>query len=99
MNCKPGDLAIIIASKVPANIGRIVEIVCMRPAGRFDHKEYGPAIADESMWEIRFIGSSGWGLKVSGRLFESWISWIPDRKLRPVSGIPVHDEQQMEMPA
>ncbi|MBR8344680.1 hypothetical protein [Burkholderia ambifaria] len=27
MNCKPGDLAYVIASTIPENIGRVVEIV------------------------------------------------------------------------
>ncbi|MBP0714838.1 hypothetical protein ABXK61_16150 [Burkholderia sola] len=27
MNCKPGDLAFVIASTIPQNIGRIVEVI------------------------------------------------------------------------
>ena len=35
MNCKPGDLAIVVRARVPANLGRIIRVIVFNPNARF----------------------------------------------------------------
>jgi len=83
MNCKPGDLAIIVRSRLaPENIGRIVEIVRRRST---ETEKEGPewlVRCDRNMverWEHGFVRL------VTERFYL-------DACLRPVSGLPVEDE-------
>lgn len=89
MNCKPGDLAYIVAGlKTPSpNLGKVVEIV--RYAGE---DVFG------AEWEVRSQSAvqtrDGFGNSHMSREF-----FAPDAWLRPISGVPVHDEQHDEVTA
>lgn len=87
MNCKAGDLAIIIADNCPENLGAIVEVCYLdldstRPPGMI-----GPS------WYIR---SSGRLLKADHIMrngqtaYRAWVreAYIEDSSLRPITGIP-----------
>lgn len=89
MNCKPGDLAYLLASFRDENVGRVVQVV--RRAG--DHWLMGP------MWVARACGplpTVDYGGRPSG---DHATAECPDAWLRPISGVPVHDEQRDEVPA
>ncbi|MBB0026806.1 hypothetical protein [Ralstonia pickettii] len=92
MNCKAGDLAIVV---VPANWqtktldGRIVEVIrFVPPRGPEPHWDQRPT------WWCKFQRpwwQNGQGLVHECALLDSW--------LRPISGVPVHDEQPDEVTA
>ncbi|MPW16926.1 hypothetical protein GCT13_08275 [Paraburkholderia sp. CNPSo 3157] len=92
MNCKPGDMAIIV---VPASFprktldGKIVDVV-----------RFVPPRGPEAEWDQRptwwCVYQSVWfndhGMMIAeGMLLDSW--------LRPISGVPVHDEIPDEVAA
>lgn len=98
MNCKPGDLAYIVRARVtPELSGRIVEILRL-------HVD-----AAEFIVGNRYaINPIGWLVRsttplptrdVKGQL--SWVSQrvVADYILRPISGVPVHDEEHDEVTA
>jgi hypothetical protein len=101
MNCKPGDLAYVIGSSRYA--GRIVEVISPAPQGvSFLLPDGCMHVATTYNWLIRFVGapvefSMGFGRSKWSRL--GHFSVAPDRKLRPISGVPVHDEQIDAVPA
>jgi hypothetical protein len=89
MNCKPGDLAIVIRGLThpSPNVGRVVEVV-----SRFaDHEVLG------CCWRCK----STQAMKVRTPRGDAHATefWVPDAWLRPVSGLPMHDEQCDEVPA
>jgi hypothetical protein len=59
MNCKPGDLAIIVNCDFPANIGKLVSV--LRPADMNDY-HLGPNENDGFLWECETLsdGIIGW---------------------------------------
>lgn len=83
MNCKPGDLAYIVRAVNHEMVGRIVLVV---------------------EWS-EFFG--GWVCEVQGDVpsyMKALIAlgaptWTYDDWLRPIGGVPVHDEQHDEVPA
>lgn len=100
MNCKPGDLAIIVKSnKIPSVVGRIVKVVAPVTRGRFEHAEVGWINLDHDCWEIRFIGAIGVLPLLGGGSRDSWIAFAPDFALKPIGGMPVHEEQPDEVTA
>lgn len=87
MNCKLGDLAIVIrAPKAPENVGRIVKV-----AAEFgEHKGYFCwTVTSDSPMTV-FVNRVP-TLKTEGA--------IPDAWLRPVSGLPVTDDVEDEVTA
>lgn len=97
MNCKPGDMAIVIAAELtPEMIGRIVRVV-RRVA-------YGEIIGS-----VRYTGDgAAWLIEsdrplpircTNGRIVHQLARSFGDRYIRPISGVPVHDEQHGEVPA
>lgn len=100
MNCKPGDLAIIVMSnRMPSIVGRIVKVVAWASRGNFEHPEAGWIDLDHDCWEIRFIGAIGALPTKRGGSRESWVAFAPDFILKPIGGAPVHNEQHDEVPA
>lgn len=92
MNCKPGDLAIVIKSIVPENIGKIVKVV------RFSKNDprFGP------MWILECESVRNVvGLRSLGKLPRRTDLPLhgPDDWLRPVSGLPMTDDIDTEIPA
>lgn len=86
MNCKPGDLAIIVGSfylVTECNIGSIVRVICLAP-----HTKTSLAwlcVAEHSLTNQR-------GEKVQE-------TTVGDCHLRPVSGIPITDDIKDEVTA
>lgn len=91
MNCKPGDLAIIIKAMIPENVGKIVRVV---EFFRNDER-FGP------LWTVECESiHNAVGLEYLQPRARSHLPLHgPDDWMRPVSGLPVHDEQRDEVPA
>jgi hypothetical protein len=95
MNCKPGDLAIVVAANcTPEGIGRIVEIC--RPAVNsevFDTIE-GVTIVfqgTQPSWRVRSDTPLPWRTSY-GVLYHAYETPTADVHLRPVSGISLNDK-------
>lgn len=87
MNCKPGDLAIIIrAPFVPENVGRIVKVL------KFVGVDDGGERSD--WWRVE---SGGLPIKGRGGVFVL-NGIVPDAYMRPVSGIPDTEEADAKQP-
>lgn len=92
MNVKPGDLAIVV---VPANWrtktldGKIVEVIRFMPP-----RGPGAPWDQRPTWWCKFPvpwWMNGHGFVSETALLDSW--------LRPISGVPLHDEQPDEVTA
>lgn len=87
MNCKPGDLAIVIrAPGAPENIGRVVKVIDAlgEVRGYFCWN-----VASDS--PVAVFNNGVKSMKAQGG--------IPDAWLRPVSGLPITDDVEDEVPA
>ncbi|MDF3837131.1 hypothetical protein P3W85_29870 [Cupriavidus basilensis] len=90
MNCKPGILAFVV---VPADWpsktldGMVVEVLWLRPPFPEPWKDQRPT------WWCKF--PTPW-MHSKGPVSECFLL---DAWLRPISGVPVHDEQCDEAPA
>jgi hypothetical protein len=89
MNCKPGDLAIIVRNPYPENVGKVIEV--LSPFGEWGAEGFcwifrsvSPLVGNDSLTGARMRGSEG---------------FIADRVLRPISGVPVDEEQRDEVRA
>ena len=79
MNCKPGDLAFIIRSDFPENIGLIVRVVSW--GGMLRHRSGGAL----SLWNVEAQGSPLRGKWLSSGVVSSErVSLVPDQDLRPI---------------
>ena len=79
MNCKPGDLAFIIRSDFPENIGRIVRVV--KYAGVATFRRAGTLY----LWVVEAQGSPLRGKWLnSGVISSEFTSLAPDADLRPI---------------
>ena len=83
MNCKPGDLAYIVAGLVDPspNIGKVVEVIGL----------YGIDSALGLMWRCRAT-SPILTRRRDGRITADLKFASPDAWLRPISGVPVTDD-------
>lgn len=86
MNCKPGDLAYIVRSEIQANLGAVVEVLSINIELT--------NIMGEPFWNVRACRP----LEVMhGGLAE--LGNIEDRRLRPISGVPMREEERDEVKA
>ncbi|MBB5547514.1 hypothetical protein [Paraburkholderia fungorum] len=89
MNCKPGDLAVLmgLSGEWSANNGHIVEVL---------HLAYGDTWSVKCIAHVKgFMASLGIFLPaVPGEVCECRDKW-----LRPISGVPVNDEVKDEVGA
>ncbi|NSX16001.1 hypothetical protein HTY52_18105 [Cupriavidus taiwanensis] len=103
MNCKPRDLAILVGaftSEGRKNIGMIVEVMFLAPAGRFEMPDGTRCLGGNGdAWAIKSAGKPFSILTVGGWARESHYGVAHDCHLRPVSGVPIHDVQRDEVPA
>lgn len=86
MRCKPGDLAYIVSSDDPASIGAIVQVVRACPLWT--------GVTGVQHWWVcgtRPLSTIGGDLVAEGA--------IEDFRLRPISGVPVDEEENAEVPA
>jgi len=104
MNCKPGDLAIIVAAlNTPENIGRIVEVIS--PAFFFEAYQLigGDYVTldtsgQEAIWRVRSDKPLLWRGD-NGFLARAYEVPCGDRFLRPIGGVPVDEDVLDEVPA
>ncbi|WP_334021389.1 hypothetical protein [Burkholderia orbicola] len=88
MNCKPGDLAYLTASDFPENVGRVVEVT-----------NDGYACGGGWIWVVMStVPLKGW-IPDTGQVSVSRELAVPDHDLRPISGVPVSDDVDTEVPA
>lgn len=102
MNVKPGDLAFIIGGSRFA--GRIVEVISRAPSGvSFQLPDGFAQCAQDYEWVIRFVGSPVDAPVGTGGKFthsrKTLYACCPDRKLRPINGLPVDEEIADEVTA
>ncbi|QUN28728.1 hypothetical protein KB879_01775 [Cupriavidus sp. KK10] len=90
MNCKPNDLAIVIrADAVPELIGQIVEV--MHPS--LPDSPYG------FVWMVRFQTPKLFPGLFRGSVIVDTDANCPDAWLRPITGLPIHDDVPDEVTA
>lgn len=89
MNCKPGDLAYIVAGLVPENVGRIVKVV----------SAYGEYLDFGFCWRVTSNAPLYAFNALTGECFVLSFGWIPDSWLRPINGVPAHDDVLDEVTA
>jgi hypothetical protein len=105
MNCKPGDLAVIVGfnAQHPHLTGRIVDVIEAPPLGKMfklpDGKAHSAVQADVPCWVIRFHN----GVDLSGLRGRpnALYGVCPDRALRPIRdpGEDATDETLQRLPA
>ena len=80
MNCKPGDLALVVSSVVPQNNGKVVQCVrLVNPAAHGYRRDRGP------LWETDTITLSSHG-HLDPFMFDCHLMPI-----RPLPGEPIED--------
>lgn len=94
MNCKPGDLAIIIK---PPLAGRLVEVMYSAPGRRFvlpdGYWHATPSTPDQ--WVIRSLGSPfDARMRPTGRERKAMYAAIADKYLRPLPGDTEQETQE-----
>jgi hypothetical protein len=94
MNCKPGDLAVIVG--VASKCGFIVEVMRAATLSRFDLPDGRPHVGCFlEDWIIKFQRAVQCPT-MRGMVLSEW-AVVADSKLRPVSGLPVDDEIPAEI--
>ncbi|HDR9497077.1 TPA: hypothetical protein QDC06_000264 [Burkholderia cepacia] len=95
MNCKPGDLAIIVNGRFPEEIGRIVEVLRLAAPGIDFHPD-----ALSPAWIVKSDRPLPIFLHKANEI-HSWANENPvaDARLRPVTGLPITDDIKDEVTA
>jgi len=78
--CKPGDLAIVVRSIIPSNLGRIVRVIAL-------HNGEGDLIypsSEGTIWLVESAQPLTWRWK--GRRFRRKSGPAPDYQLQPIRG-------------
>ena len=96
MNCKPGDLAIVVSARTtPENIGRIVEVVRVGTHLEIFKSIDGVQVTVDaegmSLWVVRSRNQLMWRTDIGCELYFKELP-VSDSYLRPVSGLPIEDE-------
>ena len=97
MNCKPGDLAIVVTSDPQYN-GRLVEVLYATPPGSYKLPDGYPAVHDgsEPCWVLKMIGYPAAAPLTTGGIRQTWYGSGPDRALRPLRDDPDALDQPVE---
>ena len=95
MNCKPGDMAVIVRSKfTPHLIGRIVEVLYMAPSyGSFclpNGQLHAQLVDKRPRWVCKFQNPVSAPTDIGQRLTD--YAPVPDEVLRPIRDQPGDDE-------
>lgn len=101
MNCKPGDLAIVVRDNFNIGaLGKLVEVLYLAPPIKFQlpNGQWNVGAGDRygSIWVVRLIGS---------KLIPPKCWWPTeygtgaDSALRPISGLPVDEKVNEEITA
>ena len=84
LNCKIGDLAIVVSTELPQNVGQIVEVLGLQN-DTFDLSGQG------HIWHVRTVSGRSTlhyrRNRLGGRIDQMAEGPAPDRCLRPVSGL------------
>lgn len=89
MNCKPGDLAIIVRDPIVENVGRVVGVVGVPEC-----------LIDAPAWSVEAVGGPLVVINIdSGLAYRDTRGGVYDADLLPITGIPVDDEVKDEVPA
>jgi len=97
MNCKPGDLAIVVSDKPHYN-GRIVEVMFAPPSKHFTLPDGYPAVHEgtDPCWVIKFIGGTVAAPLATGVTRQAWYGVGADSALRPLRDDPDAADQPVE---
>jgi hypothetical protein len=82
LNCKPGDLAIIVEAFNPVNIGAIVKVI-----GKHRNQRVLCASPEEFIWLIEAPHPLTY--EVKGKLVRKRKGGVPDSVLQPIRGLPL----------
>lgn len=89
MNCKPGDMAIVVQSDFPEDIGMIIEVLSE------SHIDWEGCY----QWLTKWPSPSPTCSVETGEIVLRSETFVPDEWLRPVSGIPITDDVTDEVVA
>ncbi len=82
MNCRPGDLAVVIAAFNRCNIGRIVRV-------QMPHDGTGDLVIDPALgphWFVTCAVRMKWGVLGKTKIYRRMQGPAPDASLRPIRG-------------
>ena len=82
LNCKPGDMAIIVEAFNPVNIGAVVKVI-----GKHRNQRVLCAASEEFIWLIEAPHPLTY--KVKGKLVRKRKGGAPDSGLQPIRGLPL----------
>ena len=82
LNCKPGDMAIIVEAFIPVNVGAIVKVI-----GKHRNQRVVCAASDEFIWLIEAPHPLTY--EVKGQLVRKRKGGAPDSGLQPIRGLPL----------
>lgn len=98
MNCKPGDLAIVVSHNQSFN-GRLVEVLYAPPSHSFTLPDGYQASApdEEPSWVLKAVGYPWEAPLIGGGMRQCWYGVGADTALRPLRGDPdeVHEDEEM----
>lgn len=105
MNCKPGDLALVVADPYGYGLyGRLVEVLYAAPSHRFQLPDGYWHIGNRGSnvrWVVHLLGSPARcpvGLRGSGNARWAMYGTMADWGLRPLPGIPEERREEIEAP-
>ena len=96
LNCKIGDLAIVVNTQLPENLGQIVEVLGPQTEVSFDLA--GPG----HVWQVRAVSGRATLMclfHADGRVVMHVEGPAPDCRLRPVCGLSLDDGAQEDLGA
>ena len=82
LNCKPGDLAIIVEAFIPVNVGAIVKVI-----GKHRNQRVLCAASEEFIWLIEAPHPLTYDVK--GKQVRKKKGGAPDSGLQPIRGLPL----------
>lgn len=101
MNCKPGDLAIVVSPRDPIYLGKLVEVLYAQPFWLFQlpDGQWHAAANEPGHWVLRLLGDPVWApVGSSGRRLTNY-GCGRDAALKPLPGLPVNEELPEEITA
>lgn len=84
LHCKIGDLAIVVNTELPQNLGQIVEVLGLPTGKPFTMRGHG------HVWQVRTASGRAmlhWRVHRDNAIVQYAEGPAPDRCLRPVSGL------------
>jgi len=95
LNCKVGDLAIVVSATLVENIGDLVEVIGIHRGKPFRFHD------SDHVWQVRTVSGRKtlYYLFLDGKIRKLAVGPVPDRRLRPVSGLDCGDTVAQETSA